>query len=185
MRLFIAIDLEPAIKSEIGSFIRQLKPLGGNIRWVKTEGMHITLKFLGEVDESRVESIKRAMDRTVAGFRRFRIELKGTGRFPERSERPRVLWIGVEGGQEISRLQQVLEDELLKEGFQKETRAFIPHLTLGRVKGFSAIRTVLKKIEENEDRPFGQMVVRKVVLFRSILKPDGAEYKQLYEAELK
>ncbi len=185
MRIFIAIDLDSKIKDQISAFINQLKRLGGNIRWVKTQGMHITLKFLGEVNEERIERIKRAMDRTVSDFKRFRIELTGTGSFPERSTRPRVLWIGVKGSKEIELLQQALENELLKEGFQKETRAFVPHLTLGRVKGYSAIRTILEKIEENADRPFGEMVVKKIVLFRSILKPDGAEYKELYEAELK
>jgi len=185
MRLFIAVELVEEIKDEIEKQVKRLKRLGGNVRWVKRPAMHITLKFLGEVDEARVESIERAMDRTVNSFESFEINMEGCGSFPPMSKKPRVLWVGVKDSGTITALQERLEDELLNAGFQKETRAFHPHVTMGRVKGTSALRRLVEEIRELEEHPFGKMMVRSIVLFRSRLTPDGPIYTKLYEARLK
>ncbi len=185
MRLFIAVELTEEIKDKIEEQINRLKRMGGNIRWVKRNALHITLKFLGEVAPGRVESIERAMDRAASKISSFSLELRGCGRFPLDSPRPRVLWVGVEEPEEISRLQEILEDELLREGFQKETRAFHPHVTMGRVKGSSALRKIVGEIDELRDEDFGRVVVKRIVLFRSRLTPDGPIYTELYAAELK
>ncbi len=185
MRLFIAVELVEEIKDEIERQVQRLKRLGGNIRWVKRPAMHITLKFLGEVDETRVESIEKAMDRTVEDFKSFEISMEGCGTFPPMSSKPRVLWVGLKDADPIMKLQERLEDELLKAGFQKETRAFHPHVTMGRVKGTSALRRIVEEMREMEEHPFGKMMVESIILFRSKLTPEGPIYTRLYEARLK
>ncbi len=185
MRLFIAVELTEEIKDRIEEQINRLKRMGGNIRWVKRDALHITLKFLGEVSPARVKAIERAMDRAASKVNSFPLKLRGCGRFPLASSRPRVLWVGVEDPGEISRLQEILEDELLREGFQKETRAFHPHVTVGRVKGTSALRKVVGEIDELRDEVFGRVEVKRIVLFRSRLTPDGPIYTELYAAELR
>ena len=185
MRLFIAVELIDEIKDEIESQVKRLKRMGGNVRWVQREAMHITLKFLGDVDENRLEGIEKAMDRTVAEFSPFDIAMEGCGTFPPRSFKPRVLWIGVKDMNPLMKLQEKLEDELLSAGFQKETRAFHPHVTLGRVKGTSALRKLVEEMRAMEDFPFGKMRVERIILFRSKLTPDGPIYTRLYEALLK
>jgi len=185
LRLFIAVELTGEIKDRIEGHINRLKRMGGNIRWVKREAMHITLKFLGNVDPSRIGDIERAMDRTASRVRSFSLDLKGCGRFPPDSPRPRVLWVGVEEPGEINNLQEILEDELLREGFHKETRAFHPHVTMGRVKGTSALRKIVEEIKALKDEDFGRVKVERIVLFRSKLTPEGPIYTEIYASELK
>ena len=185
MRLFIAVELSDEIKDMIEEDISRLKRMGGKITWVKRNALHITLKFLGDVVPERVESIERAMDRTASKIEEFDLEIEGYGSFPPSSPRPRVLWVGVREPEEITHLQEVLEDELLKEGFQKETRAFHPHITMGRVKGTSALRKITEEINSMAGKKFGKIRVRRIVLFRSRLTPEGPIYTELYAAELK
>ncbi len=185
MRLFIAVEITEEIKDLIEEDISRLKRMGGKITWVKREALHITLKFLGEVSPDRVESIERAMDRAASKIREFDLDVEGYGKFPVGPARPRVLWVGVKDPLEITHLQEVLEDELLKEGFQKETRAFHPHITMGRVKGTSALRKITEEIDAMAGKKFGRVRVRRIVLFRSKLTPQGPIYTEIYASELK
>jgi len=185
VRLFIAIELVEEIKNEIEDQVKRLKRMGGNIRWVKREAMHLTLKFLGEVNEDRLGAIEKAMDRAVSDFTSFEISVEGCGTFPVGSARPRVLWIGVKEPKILIALQEKLEEELLTAGFQKETRAFHPHVTLGRVKGTSALRRIVEEMKSMEGYQFGSMEVDRIILFRSRLTPDGPIYTKIYEARLR
>lgn len=183
MRAFIAIDLDPALKAAVRGLVRGLEAVRAEVRWAKPDGHHLTLKFLGEIGEEAVGRVRAALKEAAARHRPFPLRLVGTGAFPgERS--PRVLWVGVEAGPELSALQADLEAALEKEGFPAEGRAFKAHLTLGRVKGRGGIDKVMAMLAARGREDFGGMTVGKLALFESRLRPDGAEYRIVGEAAL-
>jgi len=184
LRIFIAVEIPDEIKDGIEKEIKRLKRLGGNIKWVKRNAIHITLKFLGEVDKEKIEWIEKAMEKTVEGFQSFGISIERCGTFPPHSFRPRVLWVGTKDEKPLVPLQERLETELAKLGFKKETRAFSPHVTIGRVRGNSAIRKVIGEIRAIERKEFGKMVADRITLFSSTPTPEGPIYKGLHEARL-
>lgn len=146
--------------------------------------MHLTLKFLGEVDEDRIPAIQTLMSETAVASPAFALTFKGTGVFPPQARTPRVLWIGTEEQPAILGLAERLAAALERVGFEREERPFRPHLTLGRVRHGSGIHDAVAELEKNRDTPFGEMTVRRITLFRSILKPTGAEYSILGESAL-
>ena len=146
--------------------------------------MHLTLKFLGEIDEARVFQVKKLMEETTASFKTFSLKLRGTGFFPPNPKYPRVLWIGTVSEATLLELQERLESGLEGLGFARENRPFHPHLTLGRVKNPSGLRDVITELEKAKEAEFGEMSVARITLFQSTLKPTGAEYTVLYESPL-
>jgi 2'-5' RNA ligase len=127
--------------------------------------------------------VKAALNVVAGRHKAFALRLQGTGAFPsERS--PRVLWIGVAAGPELAAIQADLEAELEREGFAREGRAYKPHLTLGRVKGRDRLDKAMAELEKHREEDLGGMTVRKVALFESRLRPDGAEYSIVDEVEL-
>jgi 2'-5' RNA ligase len=188
LRTFIAINLNPELKETLSNLIEELKrldPARKSVRWVNQQAMHLTLKFLGEIDESQVEQIKKALEQISDGSRTFTMEIRGTGYFPPDKRNPRVLWLGIEEEKSLQILQSRLEEEMEKLGFPKENRKFHPHLTLGRVKIPSNLREIMLHLEQYGSQKFGEMEVRKITFFKSVLKPTGAEYSVLSEFELK
>jgi 2'-5' RNA ligase len=184
----VAIDLNSEIKKGVSQFIEDLKKQSREsrgIRWVRPEAMHLTLKFLGEINEEKVAPITDVLNRISEECKPFPLRMKGTGFFPPKSKTPRVIWIGVEEADNLMRLQSQLEEALERIGFPREQRKYHPHLTLGRVKTFSDIKEILLFLEKHRDKNFGNMEVKKITFFRSILKPTGAEYSALAELELK
>ena len=183
MRAFIAIDLDPEIKKNLMEVLRRLKRIAPrNVVWVKEQGMHLTLKFLGEIDEVRSAQIMDLMKDIAGVTRPFSLEMKGTGFFPAESRHPRVLWIGTTGQPVLAELQERFESGLEKIGFDREVRPFHPHLTLGRIKGPVALAEISAELKKHEAAAFGEMTVDKVTLFKSELKPTGAEYSVLKES---
>lgn len=185
MRTFIAIDLDKKIKESLSSLIEKLREKNQSIRWVKREGMHLTLKFLGEIKEEKRPLIENVLEKVISNTQPFSLKIKGTSYFPLGRKNPRVLWTGVEAEETLTSLQQRLESELEKIGFPREKREFHPHLTLGRVKAPSYIQETLRELERYKESIFGEMTVNKITLFQSTLKPSGAEYKVLSEHQLK
>ena len=184
MRSFIAIELDPTIKDAILAFIQKLDASAPNIRWVQPQGMHLTLKFLGEVAENKITEIRSVLDKIAKEYTRFPLSLKGTGTFPPTAPIPRVVWIGIEENQSLQNIQVRVENELHKIRFPREKRNYHPHLTLGRVKGPQNIETVIGKLSQNKQSDFGEMTVSKITLFKSTLKPTGAEYTIVSEFNL-
>jgi len=185
MRTFIAIALDPVIKKNLSDFLGRLKKLGPkNISWVREEGMHLTLKFLGEIEDAQVSPIKNITGSVSKKYPRFPLTVRGTGFFPANPKYLRVLWVGVEEQPALMGLQRELESELEKLGFAREKRAFHPHLTLGRVRTPSNLSEILEELETNKIAAFGAMTVQKITFFQSQLKPSGAEYTALSESEL-
>jgi len=185
MRTFIAIDLDKGIKENLFALIDKLREKSQNIRWVKREAMHLTLKFIGEIKEGRIPEIENILENVVKDFQPFALKIKGTGYFPLSQKSPRVLWTGVEADETLHSLQHKLENDLEKIGFPREKREFHPHLTLGRVKAPTSIQEAVRELERHKESIFGEMTVNKITLFQSILKPSGAEYKALSQHQLK
>ena len=183
MRVFVAIDLDPGLKKTVREFVEVVRKTGAAVRWVDSGGMHLTLKFLGEIDPRTVPSVEEEIRRASALSRRFPLVLEGTGCFPG-GRRPRVLWIGIREEPALGDLHKRLDEGLARLGFVQEERPFHAHLTIGRVKGPGGLSGVLGELEKSRTALFGTMAVEKVTLFQSILRPAGAEYRVVTEFDL-
>jgi 2'-5' RNA ligase len=183
VRAFIAVDLDPGIKDRLLALVKDLRATRAEVRWVAQAGMHLTLKFLGPIDEGRALRVKNVMAAVAARHPSFPLALEGTGAFPgERS--PRVLWVGFAAAPGLLALHGDLDAALEAEGFEREARGFTPHLTLGRVKGPERIAQAMAELARRRDESFGAMTVTKITLFESLLRPEGAEYRTVFEAGL-
>ena len=180
MRCFIAISLPEELKAKISGIQEKLKAAGADVSWTRPEGMHLTLKFFGEIEDKRIPKIEKALDAVVNGIPTFTLSVSGMGTFPD-MRRPRVIWIGLkEDGGNLLRLQKGVEEELKKTGFPSEDRRFTPHITLGRIRSNKNTDKLLRLIEEEKVEELGSFDVSEVHLIKSELKPAGAEYTELY-----
>ncbi|MGB8952815.1 MAG: RNA 2',3'-cyclic phosphodiesterase [Candidatus Aminicenantales bacterium] len=184
MRTFIAINFDPDLKKNLIGLVAKLKKKKGHIRWAHESSMHLTLKFLGEINPEQAAAVENILKEISGNHRSFDLNLKGTGYFPPNRRSPRVLWIGVAEAPLLLTIQEDLDSAFEKMGFQREQRNFHPHLTLGRVQSPSNIKETLDELEKERNSDFGRMVVKKLTFFRSTLKPTGAEYTVLSEFEL-
>lgn len=185
MRTFIAIDLTAEIKNELAQAVRLLKPVAAWIKWVVPENYHLTLKFLGEVSESRLEMIRTVLEEVAGRHRSFRLTVKGAGSFPPGQNKMRVIWVGIEAGPDLLALQSDLEDSLSQQGFEREERPFSPHLTIGRAREPQAQVRLKAELEKLGTKEFGIMEVKEISLFESRLRPEGPEYKIISRHHLK
>jgi 2'-5' RNA ligase len=181
LRLFVAIELPEAVKDELGKLIDALNALNtGGVRCVRSEGVHLTLKFLGNVDSRRVDTLSEALKQAVAGRTAFRLQLGQAGAFPN-LHRPRVLWVGIDGDMTtLSTLQADVEDELADVGFSKEERGYNPHLTLARIRRGSQPSSVERATGILTSNPINrhlEIPVTQINLMRTELHPDGAIHR--------
>ena len=182
MRTFIAIELGDQVIKALEDMIGSLRKLGGHVKWVKPHNLHLTMKFLGEVSADQIPPIQTTIQMAAAGQPEFTFTVRGTGTFPSGSRSPKVLWVGIESQPALLLLQQELESELQKLGFPQEKRPFSPHLTIGRVRNSRDLNPVLTALESRSDSDFGTVPADRLILFKSTLKPAGAEYTSLFEA---
>ena len=178
MRCFIAIDIPADIRQSIADVIGKCNQGSKGVKWVAPEKIHITLKFLGEVNEGLITDIQKKLAPVCAERDIFTVTIKGAGAFPD-FKYPNVLWIGIDESEELKRLYEDIEDVLSKLGFEKENRKFSPHLTIGRIKDRKGIEPVIKEIYTFKDAFFGSIDVNEILLMRSILKPAGSEYSKI------
>jgi RNA 2',3'-cyclic 3'-phosphodiesterase len=184
IRAFIAVELPETVLAAIDGVQERLAAHGFSVRWVKTENIHLTLKFLGEVDEDEVDGIAAVLIEAVNGFAPLRLAAAGVGVFPS-VKRARVVWIGISGQiPELSALQCAIEDRLARIGYPHEKRPFSGHLTLGRVKGPIAASRLTKAMGAFHDFASETFEVDRVVLFKSDLRPSGALYTKLRQVTL-
>jgi len=184
IRTFIAVDLPGQIKDRIGEIISPLKPLSRSIRWVRPEGLHLTLKFLGEIPEEQLPDIFSALETALSEWSTFRFRLSGLGGFPN-LRRPRVLWIGIrEGGDPLRELAGAVDRALVSCGFPPEKRPFSPHLTIGRVRSPQGLQEVLEQLPAI-DCTSEPITAGAVKVMKSQLKPTGAEYSALKVIDLR
>lgn len=185
MRLFIAIELPGEIKKELVKVQAQLKKAEVDASWIRAEGMHLTLKFLGEVAEQRVPEILSHLRKALEGAGPLRLEVKGVGTFPN-PKNARVVWIGLSGDSEkLMRLQLAVERAMSLPGMEREERKFTPHLTLGRVKHIRAREQWTTTLDQLKDISLPGFDVASVSLMKSELKPSGAVYTEMGRTELK
>lgn len=173
MRLFVAVDLDEKIRDSIYKVAERLSKLSG-LKLVEKENLHITLMFLGEVSEAKVDLIKEKLSEIK--FDPFEISFKGIGFFPPKGN-PRVVWIGIENGEDkLKYLANEVSEKLKKLGFKRD-KEFSAHVTIARVK--RRVSGLKELLSEFENEVFGSMVVDKFKLKRSILKHTGPIYTDI------
>ncbi len=178
MRTFIAIELPQELTSQIDQLQTVLRKTSADVSWVKPQNVHITLKFLGEVREEKIEEVYQATEQSVKELRKFQVNLQGLGGFPN-MKRPRVIWIGVEKGKEVlAQVYPKVEEEFFRIGFAKENRDFTPHLTIGRVKSPKNLERLAVEINQTKFQT-EEFEIKDVVVMKSTLLPTGAVYTPL------
>jgi len=183
IRTFICFELPDKIKEKIADLQDNLKPYGSGVRWTRPDSIHLTLKFLGDVQEEQITDITSAVEKASEMIPPLKIQVSGCGAFPN-LRRPRVFWVGVkEDSGKLLELQSNIETALEELGFPKEKRNFFPHLTFGRVKSRDGIpeMTDFLKDHEFELKPFK---AEQVIVMQSQLRPTGAVYTPLQEISL-
>ena len=177
MRLFVALEIPPAVRESLGEFLAALRALSPQPRWVRTDNLHITLKFIGEVQPEKLGDIRAALS-AVHSNRSVTLDFRGVGFFPN-EKRPRVFWAGIEASANLARLAGDIDSALEKLGVPPEKRPFSPHLTLARFEPPGLPEKLRAVIQENARREFGSVAAREFHLIESKLKPGGAEYTTL------
>ncbi len=184
IRSFLAIELPRTIQKKIEEIQGDLKSSHADVRWVSPEKIHLTLKFFGNIEESKIEPIVKSIEGPIQTTPPFSLKVKGVGAFPH-LKNPRVIWMGLTSGKEnVISLQQRLEVLLEKIGFQTEDRPFHPHLTLGRVKSNRGREELVGRMEKYREEEFGDFPVETVIFFKSDLRPSGPIYTPLKEMKL-
>lgn len=187
MRLFVAVELEPAARAAVFAASQSLRsrlPQGFHARWTAEQNIHLTMWFLGEIDEGRVPGVRAALEKPFARAP-FSVTVGGAGAFPS-SGRPAVLWVGVRAdGGGLHALHGILADRLEPLGFERDRRPFAPHITVARVKdagpgGAGAVRRALSGVGDGAVRSH----VSEVTLFQSRLLPKGASYEAVLRVPL-
>jgi 2'-5' RNA ligase len=194
MRLFIALDIDDAIRTRISRFLEGVSGFAPDASWARPESLHVTLKFIGEQSESAIEPIKQALS-DIHG-RASEIQFRGYGFFPT-PKLARVFWIGLEVGPQLTALVALIDDNLATLGIPKENRAFSPHLTLARGAGGSAsprrnktdspnriFHPLQEKLAAMPVPEFGTMTAREFFLYQSQLSPKGSKYTKLVQFDL-
>jgi 2'-5' RNA ligase len=198
MRLFIALDIDDEIRGHIARFVEGVRGFAPEARWVQPESLHVTLKFIGEQPEAKIDEIKRALGTIVAG--EFTVQSRGHGFFPT-AKAARVFWVGIEAGPGLAALAAAVDRETARLGVPKEERAFSPHLTLARggVRGIRGSGSPRWSKEDGSNRrfqrlqeklaalppaEFGTMTAREFFLYQSQLSPRGSRYTKLARFEL-
>ncbi len=187
LRAFIAIKLSEELKGQIGELQAELKRRAfglAGLGWVRPEGIHLTLRFLGDIAEERVEALGVMLRDVAAGVKPFALDARGIGAFPN-PRAPCVIWLGLQGKPEsmasLRRMPARVEDGVAGLGFSREPREFTAHLTLARVRDRKSGAALAKVLEANQDRAVGAFVATSVGLIKSELRPTGAVYTTLVE----
>jgi len=189
MRLFIALDIDDAIRQRIARFMEGVQGFAPDARWVNPESLHVTLKFIGEQPEPAVEQIKLALGTVSAAT--AEIQFRGYGFFPT-AKSARVFWVGMEAGPALASLAAAIDDKTAALGIPREMRAFSPHLTLARGAGGSGSprwrkgdgpNRMFQRLQERlagmPAPEFGTMTAREFFLYQSRLSPKGSQYTKL------
>jgi len=189
MRLFIALDIDDAVRERIALFVDGVRKFAPDARWMRPESLHVTLKFIGEQPDGAVEKIEQELATISAGT--TEIKLSGYGFFPTATS-PRVFWIGMEAGPALTKLAAAIDDRMASLGIAKEDRPFSPHLTLARGAGGSgsprwrkgdgqnrAFSYLQEKLSALPMPEFGTMSPHEFFLYQSQLSPKGSRYTKL------
>ncbi len=185
IRTFVAVELDSGTRNCAAELINQLRGAGADVKWVEPHNLHVTLKFLGDVDTREMYQVCRGVEGAVAGMPPFALELRGAGAFPN-ANRPRTVWLGVGGGTaEMITLNEQIEEAMEELGFRREARRYQPHLTVGRVRrGGPGVSELGELIRRHAEFEIGRSPVSEVVVFSSRLDRSGPTYEALARAPL-
>lgn len=184
-RTFVAVKLDPELSRKVGEIIEAFQAVPSDVKWVEPQNLHLTLKFLGDVDATEIHRVCEMVAKAAAETPAFEFEVRGAGAFPSVS-RPRTFWLGAgEGEREMVDLAKFLEKKLQKLGFAREGRKFQPHLTIGRLRrGGRTGGEWSDLLRRYADVEVGRMAVAEVTVFSSTLTPAGPIYDPLGRAPL-
>lgn len=179
MRLFVALEMPPAVRDNLAALIAELHATDASAsrnkaRWVRPENLHVTLKFIGNVDAGKLDAVRAALGEVSPGGA-VELRFRGVGFFPN-EERPRVLWAGIVASPNLAPLAAGIDARLEKLGIPRETRKFAPHLTLARFDPPGISDKLRAAARENAAREFGAVRTSEFHLFESKTRPTGAEY---------
>jgi RNA 2',3'-cyclic 3'-phosphodiesterase len=186
MRLFIAVDIDKKMQEDVGILQNRVRTKArldkSDATWVKPEHMHLTLKFLGEIEDECAPEIIRITDEVAASHKPFSIEVERVGTFGRPAK---VVWVGIgEKSYQLKALQKDLEERLAAAGWPKEERGFTGHLTLCRIKSFKAGRIVGDITPHYANEQLGSQNVDALYVYKSQLTPEGPVYTLLHKAQL-
>ena len=177
MRVFVALDIPDAVRRALADLVRRLEPACRGARWARVEGIHITLKFIGETPPEKVQRIREELS-SIRGPQAMEMNFRGTGFFPN-AKHPRVFWAGIEAPPALADLAANIETRMETLGIPREQRLFKPHLTLARFKSEEGLPKLHEALAQLGPQEFGQVRAEEFYLYQSVLKPRGAEYTKL------
>lgn len=184
MRLFAALRISEETGANLSKWVSQIKMNLKNpasVQWVAPQNYHLTLKFFGEVGESRLSDLEAALKKAAKGRREFSLQMHGTGYFPN-ADRPRVYWAGSEPSVDLTELAAAIESETVSAGFEVSDKPFSAHLTLARLEPRTAQEFVQAE-GFSSGAAFGTVPVREIILMQSRLSPQGPVYSPLIECK--
>ena len=177
MRLFVALDLPEPVHHAITELIAKLQPKSRAARWIKPENLHITLKFIGHVENEKLSPIQTALS-SIRIAQSVELHFRGMGFFPN-EHRPRAFWCGISSSPNLAELAANIDRALVPLGIEPETRPFTPHLTLARFKSDEGIREVVHTATDMKSTDFGSATETNFHLYESLLKSTGAQYNRV------
>ena len=174
MRLFVALEIPSAVRQNLATLLDSMRAVTKEPRWVRAENLHVTLKFLGEIAETKVDAVRSALT-AIHSDKIIALDFRGLGFFPD-EKHPRVFWAGLEASPNLKALAGDIEGAMEKLGIPHEKREFSPHLTLARFERLRLPEALRKLVTDNQQREFGSLRTNEFRLIQSKLKPAGAEY---------
>jgi RNA 2',3'-cyclic 3'-phosphodiesterase len=177
MRLFVALDLSDAVRTALAEFCEKLRAEFPSARWVRSEGMHVTVKFIGEASGDGAAQIEDALS-AVRSDAPVEMSFRGSGFFPD-ERRPRVFWIGIEATPNLGEIAARVETQLEPLGIAHESREFKPHLTLARFEETRGIEKLHDAMRRSAPEDFGTMRTNEMHLYQSELGRGGAKYTRV------
>lgn len=177
MRLFVALDIPEETRDALANLIHQFSEVCRGARWVRAEGLHITLKFIGEAEEATLSAMKACLAE-IHSAEAIQIVFRHFGFFPN-ERRPHVFWVGMQAGPALADLAKQIDAKLQTLGIPHEEKDFRPHLTLARFNSLGGLPKLKEMIQGHAARELGRTTAREFHLYQSELKPGGAEYTRL------
>ena len=177
MRLFVALEIPSEVRENLAAMIAALQATSKEPRWVRPGNLHVTLKFLGEVQETKLDAVRTALAQ-IRSAEPVALAFRGLGFFPS-EKHPRVFWAGIEASTNLRKLAGDIDEAMETQGIPREQRPYSPHLTLARFERAGVPEKLRSGIEENAQRNFGTLRTNEFHLIQSKLKFSGAEYTTL------
>jgi 2'-5' RNA ligase len=177
VRLFVALEIPSGVREKLAAMLETLRAISKEPRWVRLENLHVTLKFLGEIRDTKLDAVRTTLAQ-IRSEQAVKLEFRGLGFFPN-EKHPRVFWAGIEASTNLAELAGDVDGAMEKLGIPREQRSFSPHLTLARFERQGMQEKLRSAIAENAQRDFGTLQTNEFHLIQSKLKPSGAEYTTL------